>query len=50
MSTPAIENLITYYGEPDITLLGSSISIEILKNYPNIDKFQVLDKKNFIFV
>ena len=46
MSTPAIENLITYYKEPNITLLGSSISIEILKNHPNIDKFQVLDKKN----
>ena len=45
MSTPAIENLITYYGGADITLLGSSISIEILKNHPNINEFQVLDKK-----
>ena len=31
MATPAIENLIKFYDKPDITIIGSSASIEILK-------------------
>ena len=33
MATPAIENLVGYYDNPEITLLGSDISVEILKNH-----------------
>ena len=44
MSSPAIENLIHHYGDVEITLLGSMISIEALKNHPNVIKAYVLDK------
>ena len=44
MATPAIENLIKFYDKPDITLIGSSASIEILKKNPNVNKSIVLDK------
>jgi len=47
MATPAIENIVNYYDNPEITFLGSSISIEALKNYPEIVKVEVL-KKNYI--
>ena len=45
MATPAIENIIRHYGNTDITLIGSLISIDTLKNHPNVKKFQVLDKR-----
>jgi len=44
MATPAIENLIKFYDKPDITIIGSSASIEILKKNPNFKKSIVLDK------
>ena len=44
MATPAIENLVGYYDNPEITLLGSNISVEILKNHPKVIKTLVLDK------
>ena len=45
MTTPAIENLVKHFGNVEITLLGSFISIEALKNHPNVIKTYVLDKK-----
>ena len=33
MTTPAIENLSSYYDKPEITLIGSFISVEMLKNH-----------------
>ena len=45
MTTPAIENLVKHFNDVEITLLGSSISIEALKNHPNVIKTYVLDKK-----
>ncbi|MCH9813648.1 MAG: glycosyltransferase family 9 protein [Epsilonproteobacteria bacterium] len=36
MTTPAIENLIQHYPDSQITLFGSFVSIEALKNHPNI--------------
>ena len=45
MTTPAIENIIKHFGKVEITLLGSFISIEVLKNHPNVVKTYVLDKK-----
>ena len=45
MATPAIENLVNYYDKFEVTLIGSLISIELLKNHPKVKKTQVLDKK-----
>jgi len=45
MTSPAIENLINYYDDVEITLLGSMISIEALKNHPNVINTYVIDKK-----
>ena len=45
MATPAIENIVNYYNQAEITLVGSFISIEILKNHPKIAKSEVLDRK-----
>ena len=36
MVTPAIENIVNYYNQTEITIVGSFISIEVLKNHPNI--------------
>jgi heptosyltransferase-2 len=47
MATPAIENLSNFFNDPKITLIGSIISIEILKNRPNIFKTHILEK-NYI--
>ena len=44
MATPAIENLVGYYDNPEITLLGSDISVEALKNHPKVIKTLVFDK------
>ena len=38
MATPAIENLLNYYNECEVTLIGSLISIELLKNHPKVEK------------
>ena len=44
MATPAIDNLIGHYNEPKITLIGSSISTEILKNHPYVVKTYILNR------
>ena len=45
MSTPAIENLVNYYDESEVILIGSFISIEALKNHPRISNSYVIRKK-----
>ena len=45
MATPAIENLVNFFNNPEIVLIGSFISVEILKNHPNVHKTIILDKK-----
>ena len=45
MATPAIENLVNFQNEVEITLIGSFVSIEALKNHPKVVKTLVLDKK-----
>ena len=44
MTTPAIENLAGYYDNPEITLLGSNVSVDTLKNHPKVIKTLVFDK------
>jgi heptosyltransferase-2 len=45
MATPAIENLVNFQNEVEITLIGSFVSIEALKNHSKVVKTLVLDKK-----
>jgi heptosyltransferase II len=47
MVTPAIENIISHCNEPEITIIGSFVSIEALKNHPKVVKTEVL-QKNYI--
>jgi len=45
MATPAIENIINYYNDIEITFIGSIVSIEALNNHPKVAEVIVLDKK-----
>ena len=45
MTTPAIQNIIKTYPDVKITLLGSYVSTQAFKNYPNIEKIIVDDTK-----
>ncbi len=45
MATPAIENIVNFYNDVEITFIGSFVSIEALKNHPKVIKKLVLDKK-----
>jgi len=47
MTTPAIENLVSHYGDVEITLLGSFASIELLKNHSKVIKSYILEKNYF---
>ena len=45
MTTPAIENLVRHLNDIEITLIGSFISTEALKNHPKVMQVFVLNKK-----
>ncbi|RXJ82964.1 glycosyltransferase family 9 protein [Arcobacter cloacae] len=45
MTTPAIQNIIKTYPAAKITLLGSFVSTQAFKDYPNIEKVLVDDTK-----
>ena len=45
MATPAIENIVNFDNDAQITLIGSFVSIEAMKNHPKVVKTVVLDKK-----
>ncbi len=45
MMTPAFENLVNNYENPNITILGSAISVEVLKNHSKVNKALILNKK-----
>ncbi|MEO2044301.1 MAG: ADP-heptose--LPS heptosyltransferase, partial [Nitrospinaceae bacterium] len=45
MVTPAVENLVNFYNEVEITLIGSFVSIEAMKNHPKVVKTVILSKK-----
>jgi len=44
MLTPSIENLINFYDFPDITLIGPSISVDVLKYHPSVVESYVINK------
>jgi len=45
MATPAIENIVNFYNDAEITFVGSFVSIESMKSHPKVVKTVVLDKK-----
>ena len=45
MASAAIENIVDFYNKPEITIIGSYISVEALKNHPMVKRSYVLDKK-----
>jgi heptosyltransferase II len=45
MATPAIENLTNFFDDSQITLIGSYVAVDALKNHPKVIKAIVLDKK-----
>jgi heptosyltransferase-2 len=45
MTTPAIENIVNFYNDVEITFIGSFVSIEAMKIHPKVVKTVVLDKK-----
>ena len=45
MATPAIENLVNFFQDSKITLIGSSVSINILKNHPKVVQTYLLNKQ-----
>ena len=49
MTTPAIENLVNYFEDVEISLMGPVLPIETLKNHPKVVKTYVFDKKLFNF-
>tara|TARA_B110000008_G_C16853740_1_gene517871 strand:- start:80 stop:994 length:915 start_codon:yes stop_codon:yes gene_type:complete len=46
MTTPAIENLTNHFNELEISLLGSYVSTEVLKNHPSV-KNTYINSKNY---
>ena len=47
MATPAIMNLISHFKKPEITLIGSVVSNQLLQNYDFIDKVFVQENNSF---
>ena len=47
MATPAIENIASFFNDSDITLIGSFVAIETLKNHPMVNTTYVLEKNYF---
>ena len=45
MATPAIENIVNFDNDTQITLIGSFVSIEALKNHPEVVK---TDRKSVV--
>ena len=45
MATPAIENIVNFYNDVEITFIGSFVSIEAMKNHPKVVETVILDKK-----
>ncbi len=45
MATPAIENIVNFYNNVEITLIGSFVSVEAMKYHQKVVKTIVLDKK-----
>lgn len=49
MSTPAIENIVKYYKNIEITLIGTLTSLEVMKHHPKVAKVIEVDSKFKLF-
>ena len=47
MTTPAIENMMIFFNNSEITLIGSNNAIEVLKNHPKVVKTYVFKNGAF---
>jgi heptosyltransferase-2 len=45
MATPAIENIISHFKDVEITLIGSSVSVEALQNHPKVIQTYFMNKR-----
>jgi heptosyltransferase II len=45
MTTPAIENIENYFSKVEITLVGSFVALEALRNHPKVVAIYVIDKR-----
>jgi len=45
MVTPAFENLVNFYNEPEVTLIGSLVAVELFQNHPKVIKTIIVHKK-----
>lgn len=45
MTTPTIENLVAHYNNPEITLIGSFVALELFRYHPYVINSIVLEKK-----
>lgn len=45
MTTPAFENLVSSFDEPEVTIIGSKVSVAVLKNHPRVIRSYSLRKK-----
>ena len=45
MTTPAVENLVNHHKDSEITLIGSSVAIAVLKNHPNVIETYTINSK-----
>lgn len=46
MCTPAIENIVKFYRDIEVTIVGSFSSVELLKNHPKVIKTIVIDSRD----
>ena len=44
MATPAIENIIKYYKDVEITIIGSKISTLAMKHHPKVQDIEIMEK------
>ena len=47
MATPAIENIIGHFSNPEVSFIGPSSSIELLGYHPKVSNFIVIDKEYY---
>ena len=49
MTTPAIENIVSYFKNPEITLIGPKISIAVFKSHPHVVRTYEIKKNIRLF-
>ena len=47
MATPAIENIVNFNNDVQITFIGSFVAVEAMKNHLKVVKTVVLSKKHY---